>query len=197
MLRNCIEGLWTKHLTKTRRNGIFPQGPGPRRADRTAPGHARSAAQGRPAAAGDAHLAGGPARHGDRCLLASGRIRCPRCTAGRRTASCWPSRSGAILPVVNREHKTLTFHAWYPGCPMENAYDIPRRQGHQADRARLLFVPCLGYSAGGYRLGYGGGYDRTLASLETAALHGGAGLHQWSSSRTSSRRGMTCRWMQS
>ena len=23
------------------------------------------------------------------------------------------------LPVVNKQHKTLTFHAWYPGCPME------------------------------------------------------------------------------
>ena len=21
------------------------------------------------------------------------------------------------LPVVNKLHKTLTFHAWYPGCP--------------------------------------------------------------------------------
>ena len=23
------------------------------------------------------------------------------------------------LPVVNKPHKTLTFHAWYAGCPME------------------------------------------------------------------------------
>ena len=31
----------------------------------------------------------------------------------------------------------------------------------------LLFVPCVGYGPGGYRLGYGGGfYDRTLAALE-------------------------------
>ena len=30
----------------------------------------------------------------------------------------------------------------------------------------LLFVPCVGYGPGGYRLGYGGGfYDRTLATL--------------------------------
>jgi len=26
-----------------------------------------------------------------------------------------PRRIG--LPVVNREHKTMSFHAWYPGCP--------------------------------------------------------------------------------
>ena len=31
----------------------------------------------------------------------------------------------------------------------------------------LLFVPCVGYGPGGYRLGYGGGfYDRTLATLQ-------------------------------
>ena len=35
-----------------------------------------------------------------------------------------PRRIG--LPVVNRVHKTLTFHAWYPGCQMEeDAYGIP------------------------------------------------------------------------
>ena len=31
----------------------------------------------------------------------------------------------------------------------------------------LLFVPCVGYGPGGYRLGYGGGfYDRTLAAVQ-------------------------------
>ena len=31
------------------------------------------------------------------------------------------------LPVINKVHKTLTFHAWYPGCPMEeDAYKIPK-----------------------------------------------------------------------
>ena len=28
-----------------------------------------------------------------------------------------PRRIG--LPVVNKETHTMTFHAWYPGCPME------------------------------------------------------------------------------
>ena len=33
----------------------------------------------------------------------------------------------------------------------------------------LLFVPCVGYGPGGYRLGYGGGfYDRTLADFRPA-----------------------------
>ena len=71
------------------------------------------------------------------------------------------------LPVVNKEHKTLTFHAWYPGCPMdEDAYGIPKPKDTELVVPSLLFVPCVGYGAGGYRLGYGGGfYDRTLAAL--------------------------------
>ncbi len=31
------------------------------------------------------------------------------------------------LPVVDKVHKTLTFHTWFPGCPMEeDAYGIPK-----------------------------------------------------------------------
>ena len=31
------------------------------------------------------------------------------------------------LPVVDKVHKTMVFHAWYPGCPMEeDAYGIPK-----------------------------------------------------------------------
>jgi 5-formyltetrahydrofolate cyclo-ligase len=40
-------------------------------------------------------------------------------------ASRSPRKIG--LPVVNKLHRTLTFHAWYPGCPMEeDAYGIPK-----------------------------------------------------------------------
>lgn len=72
------------------------------------------------------------------------------------------------LPVVNKEHKTLIFYSWYPGCPMEaDAYDIPKPKDTAIIVPTLLFVPCVGYAPGGYRLGYGGGfYDRTLASLQ-------------------------------
>ena len=72
------------------------------------------------------------------------------------------------LPVVDRVHKTLTFYAWYPGCPMEpDAYDIPKPKDTEIVVPTLLFVPCLGYGPGGFRLGYGGGfYDRTLAALQ-------------------------------
>lgn len=72
------------------------------------------------------------------------------------------------LPVVNKEHRTLIFYSWYPGCPMEpDAYDIPKPKDTAVVVPTLLFVPCLGYAPGGYRLGYGGGfYDRTLATLQ-------------------------------
>ena len=82
------------------------------------------------------------------------------------------------LPVVDKVHKTLTFHAWYPGCPMEeDAYGIPKPKGTEVVVPTLLFVPCVGYAAGGYRLGYGGGfYDRTLATLQPKPLTVGLGF---------------------
>ena len=77
-----------------------------------------------------------------------------------------PRRIG--LPVVNKEHKTMIFHAWYPGCPMEeDAYGIPKPKDTPIIVPTLLFAPCVGYGPGGYRLGYGGGfYDRMMASLQ-------------------------------
>ena len=82
------------------------------------------------------------------------------------------------LPVVNKVHKTLTFHAWYPGCPMEeDAYGIPKPKDTELIVPTLLFVPCVGYGHGGYRLGYGGGfYDRTLASMEPRPVTVGLGF---------------------
>ena len=86
------------------------------------------------------------------------------------------------LPVVDKVHKTLTFHAWYPGCPMEeDAYGIPKPKDTEVIVPTLLFVPCVGYGPGGYRLGYGGGfYDRTLATLQPRPVPVGLGFtHGW------------------
>ena len=86
------------------------------------------------------------------------------------------------LPVVNKLHKTLTFHAWYPGCPMEeDAYGIPKPKNTELIVPTLLFVPCVGYGPGGFRLGYGGGfYDRTLATLQPRPVTVGLGYtHGW------------------
>jgi 5-formyltetrahydrofolate cyclo-ligase len=81
------------------------------------------------------------------------------------------------LPVVDKVHKTLTFHAWYPGCDMEpDAYGIPKPKDTEVIVPTLLFVPCVGYGVGGYRLGYGGGfYDRTLATLSPKPFTVGLG----------------------
>ena len=89
-----------------------------------------------------------------------------------------PLRRRIGLPVVNKQHKTLTFHAWYPGCPMEeDAYGIPKPKDTEVIVPTLLFVPCVGYAAGGYRLGYGGGfYDRTLATLQPKPFTVGLGF---------------------
>jgi 5,10-methenyltetrahydrofolate synthetase len=87
-----------------------------------------------------------------------------------------PRRIG--LPVVNKETGTMTFHAWYPGCPMEeDAYGIPKPKDTEIITPTLLFAPCVGYGAGGYRLGYGGGfYDKMLASLKPKPVAVGLGF---------------------
>ena len=84
------------------------------------------------------------------------------------------------LPVVNKVDKTLTFYTWYPGCPMEeDAYGIPKPKDTEVVVPTLLFVPCVGYGPGGYRLGYGGGfYDRTLATLQPSPFTVGLGYTQ-------------------
>ncbi len=95
-------------------------------------------------------------------------------------ASRSPRKIG--LPVVDKVHKTLVFHAWYPGCPMEeDAYSIPKPKDTEIVVPTLLFVPCVGYGPGGFRLGYGGGfYDRTLATLQPKPFTVGLGYtHGW------------------
>jgi 5,10-methenyltetrahydrofolate synthetase len=87
-----------------------------------------------------------------------------------------PRRIG--LPVVDKLHKTLKFHAWFPGCPMEeDAYGIPKPKDTEVIVPTLLFVPCVGYGPGGFRLGYGGGfYDRTLSELQPKPYTVGLGF---------------------
>ena len=79
-----------------------------------------------------------------------------------------PQRRRIGLPVVDKVHKTMVFHAWYPGCRMEDdAYGIPKPKDTEVIVPTLMFISCVGYGPGGYRLGYGGGfYDRTLAILQ-------------------------------
>lgn len=71
------------------------------------------------------------------------------------------------LPVVLARDAPLAFAAWTPGEAMsvdEMGVAVPAVLRLVAAPA-LLLVPCLGFNAQGYRLGYGGGYyDRTLAA---------------------------------
>lgn len=81
------------------------------------------------------------------------------------------------LPVMNRQTRQLTFHVWFPGCPMEeDAYGIPKPKDTESFQPQLLLVPCVGFGPGGLRLGYGGGfYDRTLAELTPRPVTVGVG----------------------
>ena len=89
-----------------------------------------------------------------------------------------PQRRRIGLPVMDKVSRTLSFHVWYPGCPMEeDAYGIPKPKDTETIVPTLLFVPCVGYGPGGYRLGYGGGfYDRTLAALRPRPFTVGLGF---------------------
>ena len=58
-----------------------------------------------------------------------------------------------------------------------DAYDIPKPKDTETLVPTLLFVPCVGFGPGGYRLGYGGGfYDRTLATLSPKPITVGLGF---------------------
>jgi 5-formyltetrahydrofolate cyclo-ligase len=70
------------------------------------------------------------------------------------------------LPVVLAPDSALAFADWLPGEAMQKdgmGVAVPTERRLVA-RPPALLVPCLGFNAERYRLGYGGGfYDRTLA----------------------------------
>ena len=79
------------------------------------------------------------------------------------------------LPVVLARDAALGFAEWVPGEPMTTGamgVAVPASL-RMVERPSALLIPCLGFDAAGYRLGYGGGfYDRTLAALPRPATAG-------------------------
>ena len=97
--------------------------------------------------------------------------------------------------MVNKEHKTLTFHAWYPGCPMEpDAYGIPKPKDTEMIVPTLLFVACVGYAAGGYRLGYGGGFTTAPWPRCSPSPSPWGWVLPTATWTSSSPKSSTCRW---
>jgi 5-formyltetrahydrofolate cyclo-ligase len=87
--------------------------------------------------------------------------------------------SGGVvaLPVVVARHAPLEFWRWEPGQPTRpGLWNIPQPVEREAVKPDALLVPLVGFDAGGYRLGYGGGYyDRTLASYSQRPVCIGVG----------------------
>jgi 5,10-methenyltetrahydrofolate synthetase len=79
------------------------------------------------------------------------------------------SRAGMVLalPVVIERSAPLHFRPWAPGAKLElGIWNIPVPATKDEIEPKLLLAPVVGFTADGYRLGYGGGYfDRTLAKL--------------------------------
>lgn len=79
------------------------------------------------------------------------------------------------LPVVQQKGAALLFAQWQPGEAMTRdrmGVAVPAELRFEPSAPALL-VPCLGFNAERFRLGYGGGfYDRTLAQLPRPATIG-------------------------
>ena len=83
-------------------------------------------------------------------------------------AELYEALSGKVqmaLPYVPAKDSPLQFIAWQPGDELVDcAIHIPVPKAmQQVPMPEVLIIPCVGYTADRYRLGYGGGFfDRTL-----------------------------------
>lgn len=73
------------------------------------------------------------------------------------------------LPLCD-ENGQLRFISWVPGQPLvRGRYDIPVPANGAQVIPDAVVVPCVGFTADGFRLGYGGGwFDRTLPDLPSS-----------------------------
>lgn len=87
----------------------------------------------------------------------------------------WHAAGLAVaLPRVAAADAPLEFVRWHPGAALAaGPFGTLHPEGAQALRPDLLVIPCLGFDARCYRMGYGGGYyDRTLERLGAVATVG-------------------------
>ena len=72
------------------------------------------------------------------------------------------------LPVKRKTAGTLSYHVWYPGCPMEeDAFGILKPKDTEQFEPQLLLVPMPRATAPAARVGYGGGFvARTLRARQ-------------------------------
>ena len=86
---------------------------------------------------------------------------------------------GAVcaLPVVAERGQPLLFHRWRPGERLwPGHWNIPVPEDPVPVEPDIVIAPLVGFDAGCYRLGYGGGFfDRTLARLRGRARAIGVG----------------------
>lgn len=83
------------------------------------------------------------------------------------------------LPLVETKAAPLTFRRWMPETPMVRGnWNIPVPPADApVVTPDIALAPLVGWTADGYRLGYGGGYfDRTLAALNPKPFVIGIGI---------------------
>ncbi len=72
------------------------------------------------------------------------------------------------LPITPNPGQPLVFHRWEMGGPLDDGPYGTKQPPKRNDRCtpNVILAPMLAFDAGGWRLGYGGGfYDRTVAGL--------------------------------
>lgn len=93
----------------------------------------------------------------------------------------WMARQTGLrlaLPVVVAPDQPLIFRPWSPDAPMRpGRWNIPEPDTDAQVVPQIILAPTVGWDAGRFRLGYGGGfYDRTLAALRPRPYAIGIGL---------------------
>ena len=84
--------------------------------------------------------------------------------AGMVNADPILAKLAKCLPFAQRTPVQMHYRAWNGEAPsLKDECGIPTSDGPRVE-PDVVLVPCVGFSADGYRIGYGGGYfDRWLA----------------------------------